>query len=232
VVELATIAQAVAVVSACWAIISGVGTWKREFIGKRQIELAELLLAKFFEVRDAIAFIRNPFSSKDEGKRRERSDAEYGQDAELLDRGYIVVERYQKRETAFADFNTLKYRCMATFGAETENIFIETNKVVNSIFISARMLATHYWQRPGRVHMEADEVQKHLDEMHRHEGIFWDMGTEEDEIRKQLRDIQTALEVVTASCFKKPMKMYSILTMRWRSAANKALQRTPMSGRR
>ena len=121
---------------------------------------------------------------------------------------------------------------MATFGAETEKIFVETSKVVNSIFISARMLATHYWQRQGRVHMEADEFQKHLDEMHRHEGIFWDMGTEEDEIRKQLRDIQTSLEVVTAPCFKEPMKVYSILTMHWKSTANKALQRTPAGGRR
>jgi hypothetical protein len=62
-IELATIAQAVAVISACWAIISGVDAWKREFVGKRRIELAEQTLAKFFEVVDAVAFIRNPFSS-------------------------------------------------------------------------------------------------------------------------------------------------------------------------
>jgi hypothetical protein len=222
VVEIATIVQAVAVVSACWAIISGVGAWKREFIGKRQIELAEQLLAKFFEVRDAIAFIRNPFSSSDEGKSRKRNDSEYG-NSELLDRGYIVVERYQKRENCFSDFNTLKYRCMATFGAETEKIFVETNKVLNSIFISARMLASHYWQRQGRVPMETDEFQKHLAEMHRHEGIFWDMGSEDDEIRKKLRDIQTSLEVVTAPCFKEPMKVYSILTMPLKSTTNKEL---------
>ena len=67
--EISTIAQTVAIVSACWAIISGVGAWKREFIGKRKIELAEQVLAQFFEVRDAIACIRNPFSSSDEGKR-------------------------------------------------------------------------------------------------------------------------------------------------------------------
>ncbi len=71
-VDIAVIAQAVAVVSACWAIISGVGAWKREFIGKRQIELAEQLLSKFFEVRDAIAFIRSPVGSSGEGKSRKR----------------------------------------------------------------------------------------------------------------------------------------------------------------
>lgn len=53
-IELATFVQMIAVISACWAIISGVGAWKREFIGKRQIELAEQVLAKFFEVKDAL----------------------------------------------------------------------------------------------------------------------------------------------------------------------------------
>jgi len=162
VVEIATIAQAVAVISACWVIISGVGAWKREFIGKRQIELAEQLSAKFFEVRDAIAFIRNPLSSVDESRSRKRGNAESPEDSYLLDLCYIVTQRYQKRETAFADFNTLKYRCMATFGTETERIFVDTNKVVDSIFLSARKLATYYYKRQGRVDMEGDEFQKHL----------------------------------------------------------------------
>lgn len=211
-IEVATIAQMVAVISTCWAIISGVGAWKREFIGKRQIELAEQVLAKFFEVKDAIAYIRNPFSSSDEGKTRQRRDGETTAESELLDRGFIVVERYSKKENIFADFNTLKYKFMASFGKETDQIFIDTNMALNSIFVSARMLATHYWQRQGRVEMEHDEFQRHLDEMHRHEGIFWDIGSDTDEIRVQLKAIQDKLEKATASCFQEPMSTFKILT--------------------
>ena len=214
-IEIASIAQAVAVISACWAIVSGVGAWKREFIGKRQIELAEQVLAKFFEVRDAISFIRNPFSSNDEGKTRQRGEYETKDEAELLDRGYIVVERFGKRESVFSEFNTLKYKFMASFGSDTESIFIETNKALNSIFISARMLSTHYWRRQGRVHMEGDEFQRHLDEMHRHEGIFWDIGTDEDEIRSKLGEVQKKLDAVISPCFKEPMKSYTIFTKKW-----------------
>lgn len=72
-IEFAKIAQAVSVVAACWAIITGVGAWKREFIGKRKIELAEETLAAYFEIRDAIAFIRSPFSRSTEGSTRERA---------------------------------------------------------------------------------------------------------------------------------------------------------------
>jgi hypothetical protein len=39
-----------------------IGAWKRELIDKRQIELAEQALAKFLEIRDAVAFIRDPLS--------------------------------------------------------------------------------------------------------------------------------------------------------------------------
>lgn len=214
-IELATIAQAVSVFAACWAIIAGIGAWKREFIGKRQIELAEQVLAKFFEIRDAVSFIRNPFSHNDEGSTRQQSDHETSEQTQLLNRGYIVVERYAKKEAAFAEFNTLKYRFMASFGAPTEEIFTETNRVLNSIFVSAQMLATHYWQRQGRVPMEADEFQKHLDEMYRHEGIFWDIGTETDEIRTKLNAIQVKLDAAVKPCFQEPVSTYSFFTKKW-----------------
>lgn len=214
-IELATIAQAISVVAACWAIITGVGAWKREFIGKRKIELAEDALAAYFEIKDAVAFIRSPFSSSAEGNTRERSIRETDAERQLLDRGYIVFERYEKKRDIFVRFSTLKYKFMAVFGPKTEEIFTDTNKVINSIFTSANMLATHYWQRQGRVQMEADEFQRHLDEMHRHEGIFWDRYNENDEIREKLTAIQTTLETVTKPCFEEPMKTYTIFTNKW-----------------
>jgi hypothetical protein len=215
---IATIAQAAAVVSTCCVIILGIGAWKREFLGKRQIELAEETLAKFFEVRDAISFIRNPFSSTDEGKSRRSSERESSEESELLDRGYIVVERYSKRESTFAEFGSLKYRFMASFGAHTESIFTDTFKTTNSIFSSARMLATYYWplqKRPVRP-MNADEVQKHRDGMWKQENIFCDYGDNDDNIRKELSSIQQKLEQATAPCFREPMSSLANLKKKWR----------------
>lgn len=213
--DITTIAQSVAIIAACWAIISGVGAWKREFIGKRKIELAENVLAAFFEINDAIAFIRNPFSSNKEGTTRKINPGETDADTNLLNRGYVVVERYEKKEDIFSKFNILKYKFMAVFGPETEEIFSDTNRIIHSIISSSRLLATHYWKRQGRVKMEADEFQKHLDEMHHHEGIFWDINKEEDEIRTKLSQIQINLEKITKPCFEEPMKTYSILTKKF-----------------
>lgn len=63
--------------------------------------------------------------------------------------------------------------------------------------------------------MEKDEFQKHLDEMHRHEGIFWDIGSDTDEIRVQLKAIQERLEQATATCFQEPMSTFKIFTKKW-----------------
>ncbi len=213
--DIAKIGEAVAIIAACWAIISGVGAWKREFIGKRKIELAEEVLASFFEVKDAISYMRSPFSSGNEGKTRQRADNETKEESELLDRGYIVYERYNAKKETFVKFNTLKYRFMAAFGAETEEIFNDTSKTINSIFVSAQMLATHYWQRQGRVQMADDEFRRHLDEMHEHEGVFWDRMNDNDEIRTQLQSVQERLDAITRPCFEEPMKSYSLLTKRW-----------------
>ena len=208
---LTAIVQAVGVIFACWAIVSGVDAWKREFVGKRKIELAEAVLSKFFEVKDAVAFIRNPFSTGEEGKSRKREASESDTEAECLNRGYVVVERYQKREAVFAEFNTLKYRFMASFGQETEPIFDDTFRAVNSIFTSARILATHYWKRQDRPPADERKFQDFIDQTTRHEGVFWDENTDEDVIRKKLQAVQVSLEAATAPCFKEPV---SLLT-RW-----------------
>ncbi|GAA78393.1 hypothetical protein [Pseudoalteromonas sp. BSi20495] len=209
---LTLLGKTIAIISACWAIVSGVSAWKREFIGKRRIELAEETLATFFEIKDAIAFIRNPFASIGEGETRVVGERERPEETELLNRGHIVFERYEKKREVFIKFETLKYKFMATYGAESEDIFKDTNKTVNSIFNSARQLATRYWQRQGKVKMSDEEFNKHLEKMNRHEDVFWDTWEEEDVIRKQLQTIQDKLDCVVESTFEEPISTYKLLT--------------------
>ncbi|NIY89978.1 hypothetical protein [Vibrio campbellii] len=204
--------KTIAVISACWAIVSGIGAWKREFIGKRRIELAEEALATFFEIKDAVAFIRSPFSSTGEGESRVVGECETPEETELLNRGHIVFERYEKRREVFARFETLKYKFMAAYGAESEDIFKDTNKTVNTIFHSVRQLATWYWKRQGNTKMSDVEFDKHLEQMRKHEDVFWDTWEDDDVIRKQLQSVQVKLDKVVESTFEEPMSTYKVLT--------------------
>lgn len=188
---------AISVATAAIAFVVGVNAWKREFVGKRRIELAENVLALFYEAQDAIREIRNPFSYNSEGKTRKRSEHEIEEEAELLDRAHIVFERYQKREKLFAELRSIKYRVMATFGSTAGESFDELNKVLNEIFASANILGTYYWRRQGRVAMKPDEFQEHLKQMHKHEAIFWFMGEEDDEITPRIQHAVEKIEAIT-----------------------------------
>jgi hypothetical protein len=176
---IADVITAISVSVAAIAFVVGINAWKREFVGKRHIELAETVLALFYEAEDAIRQIRNPFSFVGEGSTRKRSDHEFEDEAKLLDQAYVVFERYQKQEKLFAELRSMKYRVMAAFGSSAGEPFDELNKILNEIFASAQMLGTHYWKRQGRVHMGKEEFQAHLEQMHKHEAVFWIMGDDE-----------------------------------------------------
>lgn len=195
---MADVISAVAVLIAALSFVAGVSAWKREFVGKRQIELAESVLAMFYEAEDAIREIRNPFSFGGEGKTRERAENEQKETSQLLDQAYVVFERYQKREQLFAQLRSTRYRVIAAFGPSASEPFDEITKVVNEIFIAARMLGTHYWPRQGRVEMKPDEFERHLAEMHRHEAVFWHMGEDKDKVTPRVREAVKKMEVITS----------------------------------
>jgi hypothetical protein len=109
----------------------------------------------------------------------------------------VVFERYQKKEELFNKLQSIRYRFMARFGKDTEKPFTELSKIINEIFISARMLGSHYWKRQGRVKMEGDEFKKHLEGMHKHEAVFWFMGDEEDKIGPRVDSIIEQVESIT-----------------------------------
>ena len=184
--------QALAVVATCLAVIAAVRVWRRQQAGRSHFELAEQTLAAFFEVKDVIAAIRSPFSSSDEGKSRQRSEHEAADEKQLLDRGYIVSERYEKNHTVFMRLQLLKYRCMAAFGAHLEPVFVACDQLAQEIYTAANRLATFYW--PGHTRMDASEFAQHLDAMHKRQGLFWDRLNDSDEVRQRLRVLQDQLE--------------------------------------
>ena len=210
--ELTELAKNISVILGALALILGIRAWKREYIGKRKIELAEDTLMLFYQARDAIREIRNPFGRMGEGSSRQKSENETESETELLNRAYVVFERYQKQEETFNKLQSTRYRFMARFGRENEAPFIELNKILNDIFLAAQMLGTHYWQRQGRVRMEGDEFKKHLEEMHKYEAIFWFQGEERDEIGQRVENFIKQIENITkATLTEKDVWFKSIL---------------------
>ena len=197
--DFSELAKNISVTIGALTLILGIRAWKREYIGKRKIELAEDTLMLFYQARDAIREIRSPFGRIGEGSSRQKGDNETDSETELLNRAYVVYERYQKKEDIFNKLQSTRYRFMARFGRKNEATFIELNNILNDIFISAQMLGTHYWQRQGRVKMEGEEFKRHLNEMHEHEATFWFQGEKRDKIGPRVEKVIEQIEEITKS---------------------------------
>lgn len=174
-VAIAALSVAVAAIS----VVLGVFAWRREFIGKRRIELTESVLARFYEAADVIRAIRSPLSREDEGSSRKRSEGETAQETRMLDQAYVVFERYQSRQSLFAQIRSAKYQFMAAFGEEAEVPFDELASAVGKILIAARMLGLY---RLRQEDMSQDARKKHIQKLEAQEAIIWDTGEEDDEI--------------------------------------------------
>lgn len=166
--------ESISVTIAAVSVIAGVNAWRIEYVGKRKLELAEEALASFYEARDAIAQIRSIFSLGGEGTTRKAAPNESPEEKEINDRAYVVFERYNHRQELFNKLYSMRYRWMARFGKGSAKPFDELNKIVQDIFISARMLS-YYWKEKGRSHLRSeDQFQEHLKAMQEHEAVFWE----------------------------------------------------------
>ena len=184
--DFTNILQSISVIIAAIVVIIGVNAWRREYIGKRNVDLAEEVLALFYEARDVIRSIRNPFGFSGEGSTRNSGPNESPQEKEINDRAHAVFERYGKRQDLFNKLYSMRYRYMARFGKDSAKPFDDLNNIVSEIFSSARMLA-YYWRDQGhRTWQNEEEFQRHLREMRKHEAIFWEMAPDEDLIKPKL----------------------------------------------
>lgn len=210
----ADVITSISVAIAAISFVVGVSAWKREFVGKRRIELAESVLALFYEAEDAIREMRNPFSFGGEGSTRKRADNERQEESKLLDQAYVVFERYEKREKLFAQLRSMKYRVMAAFGDKSGEPFNELNMVLNEIFMAARMLGSHYWPRQGRAPMGEEEFQKHLANMQKYEAVFWFMGEKTDQIGPRVREAVKEMESITRQAAASQLSVFGAAKMR------------------
>ena len=130
--------QAVAVILASGVAIFGINAWRKEFLGKRKIELAEEVLALFYQAKDIISFIRQRFNYTGEGSARIPEANETPTQKRIRDLGHVIFERYNPHRKLFSRIAAIRYRFMAQFGADKAAPFDELASIMDQIFCAAR----------------------------------------------------------------------------------------------
>ena len=188
--DATNIIQSISIIIAAWAIIIGVTAWRREYVGKRNLELAEEVLSLFYEAKDVLKSIRSPFGFSGEGSTRKAAPNESPEEKEVYDRAFVTFERYNRHSDLFSKLYSMRYRYMARFGRDSIKPFDDLKDIVNEILSAADMLSYYWTERASR---NTVDNKKQLDEIREYESIIWWKGskdTMEPKIEKIISDIE------------------------------------------
>lgn len=191
------VASCTAIVASCTAIY-GIGSWRREYRGKKRSDLAEEALCLFYEARDAIQHIRNPFSHGGEGSTRKSDENETPEQKEAYDRAYVLIERFNTHIDLFNKIRSIRYRFMAQFGTDAGKPFEDFKKILNEIYVSAQTLGS-LWVEQFRSFQTGRHVSQNNDLIRKQENIFWAGLPEEDPIKSKVEGCIKDIEQICRS---------------------------------
>jgi len=189
------IAQGLSIIVASIFAIYGFDTWRREYVGIRRIELAEEVLALFYQARDAIESIRNPFGFDGEGQSRKSSGSESAELKQALDQAYVLIERYNKHSELFSRIYSLRYKFMALLGHEAAQPFEELNKILTELMLSSHQMSVRAKYLQLNFNSEAQE-QKDLESFLKTNQVYYG-GGEDDPIAPR---VNKTIEKIEGTC--------------------------------
>lgn len=126
---------------------AGLEKWRRETIGKRKAELAEDVLADFYQTQDVINAARSPGSLNDEGSTRQKVEGETEADTRRLNAYHSVAERLFNKGEFFAELHARRYRYIALFGIDAVKPYDLLFRIRSEIITSVQMLVKTYDNR-------------------------------------------------------------------------------------
>ena len=136
-----SIIQSLGIIIASGVAIWGINSWRRQAKWKRKYELAEEVLASFYESHHSIRLIRSPIERMDEGASRQKKPGESAKETDVLNAAFVSRERFENNRKPLERLHALKYRFIALYGLEFEKHFDIFAQIMNDIFFAADDIA-------------------------------------------------------------------------------------------
>jgi hypothetical protein len=154
---------------------------------KRKTELAEEILAEFYQARDIIGAARSPFGYSHEGLSRQKGENETPEDTRILNLYFAVSERLASKAEFFTAAWARRYQFSAVFGSETARTYDDLFEIRNEIIVTVGSLISAHGHRLSATDQASKE---------QWENTIWS-GSEDDPIPARLNQI---IESVEAAC--------------------------------
>lgn len=189
----------------------GIDSWRREHIGKRQVELAEDVLVLFYEAVDVIKYMRNPGSLGSEYNDIEKEDNENEKQYQARKKASIVFKRYNENQEVFYKLYAMRYRFMAQIGKDKTAPFNDLQDIINEIK-RASMMLSYLWSKD--YHRTREQEDEHHEKLELNQAIFWEnWSMENDPINSKLNKVIDEIEKTCRSVIagKDTLTLYRIL---------------------
>ena len=154
---------------------------------KRRTELAEEVLAGFYQARDIIQAARSPGSYSGEGSTRPKTDWETEGDQGTLNAYFASTERLLANAEFFAQLQARRYQFLALFGSDATKHFDEIFQIKHEINVGVMMLIS--WHRHAKLGGKIDGREKM-------EARIWSMGDTDDLLLTRLNNAVSGIEVI------------------------------------
>jgi hypothetical protein len=174
--------QGVSVIAASIVAWWGIAAWRREFVGKRRIQLAEEVLALFYQAEEIIAWMRSPWTLSVESSKRKSESIETPGQKEINDAVYVFSKRFDSE--LFSRIRAIRYRFMALFGKDASAPFNELKSVLDQL-----QVALGAWARLSSLDTSKynpEELERHEAGIERHGKVLW--SSEKDQITLQVEN--------------------------------------------
>lgn len=138
--EVASLIQTLIVSAAGIAGLWGINAWRRQLVGKRKAELAEVALTAIYEARDVFKWVRTGAFHTGEGESRKAEDGEGEQVRAMRNTYFIPIERLHREKELFSRLHAQRYQFRAYFGDDAAKPFDAISKVHNDLIITSSVL--------------------------------------------------------------------------------------------
>jgi hypothetical protein len=182
-------ATAIAAAFAALFAFLGLRSWKQEMIGRRKAELAEDLIAGFYEARDIFMSARSPGALGSEYESIDLSGIKGHDYEEQLKTFYLPVSRIDRSRDTLAALHARRYQARVLFGQEIDEPFGTLRTVEAQIRTSFNMLrrlvlaagssGSDPWNDPRFIE---------------HEGRLFHAGEPEDAVKNELKKAVAEVE--------------------------------------
>lgn len=190
-----SIIESIAVVFASIVAYMGVNAWRKEAKWKREYELAEEVLALFYDAAERMKIIRSMFGFSSEGSTRKQSADETPEQTRILNDGYIGLERFEREKEPFLRLRALKFRFVVVFGEESGKPFSDLNKLVNKILMAYRRRERLSLEGLGMRQLSNAQLAQRWEQADQDDAIIFS-GSNPDPIQEELDEIIRAIEEI------------------------------------